>query len=222
MALAVIGFRRSGHHGSMALAASRPSTMDGPERSDDAALRAEPGALGFAELVEGHVDFVWRLLRRLGLSEADAEDATQQVLLVAADKLAQIDASKVRTFLYGVALRVASNARRGERRRWRATESSRELEELRAPPERAVPWPDDLAELARAHALLDELLEEMPGELRRVLVLAEIEQCTMPEIAELEGVPVGTATSRLRRARALFAQLSAGVQHKNPLAPGVT
>lgn len=206
----------------MALAASRPSTMNGSTTSDDAAPRAEPQALGFTELVEGHIDFVWRLLRRLGLSEADAEDATQQVLLVAADKLDQITASKARTFLYGVALRIASNARRGERRRRRATESSRELEALRTPPDRAVPWPDDLAELARAHALLDELLEEMPDELRRVLVLAEIEQCTMPEIAELEGIPVGTATSRLRRARALFGELSARVQHKNPLGAGGT
>ena len=65
--------------------------------------------------------------------------------------------------------------------------------------------------------MLDELLEQLPDELRRVLVLAEIEECTVPEIAELEGIAVGTAASRLRRARGLFREIAARVQHRNPL-----
>jgi RNA polymerase sigma-70 factor (ECF subfamily) len=68
----------------------------------------------------------------------------------------------------------------------------------------------------RAWALLDELLAELPEELARVLALAEIEQVEVPEIAALEKIPVGTAASRLRRARALFRELLAGVQHRNP------
>jgi RNA polymerase sigma-70 factor (ECF subfamily) len=66
--------------------------------------------------------------------------------------------------------------------------------------------------------LLDELLGELPAELRRVLVLAEIEQLTAKQIGELEGVPPGTAASRLRRARAAFYALLEREQARNPFA----
>ena len=71
----------------------------------------------FNRLVHEHLDFVWRLLRRLGLSPSDADDATQQVFLVAARKLDDLPAGKERMFLYGTARRVAANARRARRRR---------------------------------------------------------------------------------------------------------
>jgi RNA polymerase sigma-70 factor (ECF subfamily) len=171
-------------------------------------------------LVLQHLDFVWRLLRRLGLDAADAEDATQQVLLIAADKIGGVAPGKERTYLYGIALRVAANARRGEQRRRRAHDRNQSLCEARETPSRLVPWPDDLAEQARARELLDELLARLPEELSRVLVLAEIEQCSLPEVAELEAIPVGTATSRLRRARASFSKLLAAEQHRNPFARG--
>src|SRR5438045_5799871 len=68
-------------------------------------------------LVAQHYGFIWRVLRGLGLSSADAEDATQQVFMIAARKLHAIEADRARSFVYGAALRVANNARRGLRRR---------------------------------------------------------------------------------------------------------
>jgi len=56
------------------------------------------------------------------------------------------------------------------------------------------------------------VLAQMPLELRTVFVLFELEEMTTPEIAELVGVPVGTAASRLRRAREEFQRLVARVQ----------
>ena len=50
----------------------------------------------------------------------------------------------------------------------------------------------------------------------RVLVLAELEEQTVPAIAELEGIPVGTAASRLRRARAMFGELLERDSARNP------
>jgi RNA polymerase sigma-70 factor (ECF subfamily) len=197
---------------------SRPSPEAGscsdPVRSSPC---DEPPEQNLADLVHRHLDFVWRLLRRLGLEPADAEDAAQHVLLVAAGKLGEIEPGKTRTFLYGVALRVAANQRRGQRRRQRASRENTQLEAARLAPNGNVPWPDQLAELGRAQAFLDELLAELPRDLARVLVLSEIEQCTTPEIAELEGVPVGTAASRLRRARAAFRELLEREGHRNPL-----
>ena len=49
--------------------------------------------------------------------------------------------------------------------------------------------------------MVDQLLAEMPLELRAVLVLFEVEELSTPEIADLLSIPVGTAASRLRRAR---------------------
>jgi RNA polymerase sigma-70 factor (ECF subfamily) len=164
----------------------------------------------FAELVHEHLDFIWRLLRRLGLSPTDADDAAQQVFILAEGKLDRIERGKERTFLYGTAVRVAANVRRTRRNRREVPESAL------APPISASPLPDHLLELERARSLLDELLSEVPEELRRVLLLADMEQHTLASIAGLEAIPAGTAASRLRRARALFRELLAREQHRNP------
>src|SRR5688572_23020615 len=63
-----------------------------------------------------HFDFVWRLFRRLGVREASAYDAAQQVFLTLSTKLPLVEQGKERAFLTGTAFRVASNQRRGERR----------------------------------------------------------------------------------------------------------
>ncbi len=164
----------------------------------------------FAELVNEHLDFVWRLLRRLGLSPADADDAAQHVFMLADSKRSQFSPDKARTFLYGMAWRVAANARRARDRRREVPES------VLAPVASDQPLPDHLLELDRARLFLDELLSELPEELRRVLLLAEMEGQTVAAIAELEGIPAGTAGSRLRRARAQFRKLLAREQHRNP------
>jgi RNA polymerase sigma-70 factor, ECF subfamily len=201
----------------MTSAAFRPTELHDPPADPTSAPEAiVRGERNLADLVHRHLDFVWRLLRRLGLSGADAEDAAQQVLLVAANKLERIETGKVRAFLYGTAVHVACNTRRGARRQRRAHGENEVYEAARKPLGDRVPWPDELADLARARALLDELLEGLPDELRRVLVLAEIEEFTLPEIAALEAIPLGTATSRLRRARERFAELREAQRRRIP------
>lgn len=145
--------------------------------------------------VDQHFDFIWRLLRRLGLRPADADDAAQQVFMIATQKLHAIAVGSERSFLYGTAVRVASNARRAAARK---REDAAEGIEQHASPSM---HPEARRTLDEAWALLDELLERLPDELRRVLVLAEIEQLEVAQIAALEAIPEGTAASRLRRAR---------------------
>jgi len=167
--------------------------------------KATPGAAasdsGHARvtlLVRSHAEFIWRVLRRMGLSSADAEDASQQVFMILARKLDQLPQGSERVFLYGAAVRVAANARRGVRRR--QEDDERGLELLASPtrgPELSAQEHEEVSEL-------DALLAELPEELCRVLVLADIEGLSGAEIAELEGIPPGTVASRLRRARELF------------------
>jgi RNA polymerase sigma-70 factor (ECF subfamily) len=152
-------------------------------------------------LIQSHFAFIWRLLRRLGLPQSDADDAAQQVFLIAGAKLDKIRPGSERAFLYGCALRRASKWQRG-RVRARLTVSL----EADAPLELASPElsAEDLLDRAKARTLLDALLSEMPVSLQSVFVLYELEQLSTIEIADLLGLPRGTVASRLRRAREDF------------------
>jgi RNA polymerase sigma-70 factor (ECF subfamily) len=167
--------------------------------------------LSIDSLVAQHYGFIWRVLRGLGLSRADAEDATQQVFMIAARKLDDIDPDHSRSFVYGTALRVANNARRGLRRRREVLGGETSDE-----PEPECRGPEKMAELVQARQLLAKVLGQLDENHRRVIVLAEIEQLAVPEIAALEGLPVGTAASRLRVAREKFRALLATQRDQNP------
>jgi RNA polymerase sigma-70 factor, ECF subfamily len=139
---------------------------------------------------------LWRLLRRLGVSNADADDATQEVYLIVAERRAEILPGKERAFVYGAALRVAHS-------RLRRRDRSVELDEPSTAPDDA-PGIEDLLDQREARRILDELLEQMPFELRAVFVLFELEELSTIEIGEALEIPRGTAASRLRRAREDF------------------
>ena len=164
-------------------------------------------------LVSVHYGFVWRVLRGLGFSRADADDAAQQVFMIVARKLDRIVSGNERSFVYGTTLRVAKNAQRSVRRRREVADDERD--DLVEPSELG---PEQRAEIARARALLAELIAQLPEKFQRVLILAELEQLEVPEIARLEGLPVGTAASRLRFARAQFRELVSQARSRNPFA----
>ena len=148
--------------------------------------------------VSNHLRAVWRMLRRHGVSEADADDATQKVFLVLARRLGDVEVGRELPFLLRSCVLVASETRRTTRRR---RESSEPPPDLAAPRGTA---PDVALEQRQALAQLDAILERIDEPLRTVFVLHEIEEMTMAEIAETLEVPPGTVASRLRRAREAF------------------
>jgi RNA polymerase sigma-70 factor (ECF subfamily) len=148
------------------------------------------------EMFMQHYDFIWRSARRLGLLADDADDAAQKTFVVAQRRLSEIDGGKERAFLFSTLQRVVSDIRRSERRR-REDPIAETMED-------AQPEPDEVVEQKRARERLDVLLDSLPEDLRTVFVLYELEQMTTPEIASLLDVPLGTAASRLRRAREAF------------------
>jgi RNA polymerase sigma-70 factor (ECF subfamily) len=149
--------------------------------------------------VISHLDFVWRLLRRLGVPAAEVDDATQQVLIIALKRHADIAEGCERSFLYGTTVRVAASFRRSAFRHKRKLVGW----QLEAPPSIAVL--DEEIERREALALLDQALSGLTDDLRRVFVLCEIEELPAREVALLENIPAGTVASRLRRAREMFA-----------------
>jgi RNA polymerase sigma-70 factor, ECF subfamily len=184
------------------------------EDDDDRPSSLLPGALTgdqaarVKRLVVEHHGFVWRSLVRLGVSRSDAEDVMQQVFMVTTRRIDDIRPDAERSFLYGVCIRMASRARRTRDRR-------REVDGDGVP-ERVDPAlrPDEQLDRAEARALLETILTAMPLELRTVFTLYELEQVTMIEIAQILGVPQGTVASRLRRARAIFAEHRGRIEAK--------
>lgn len=150
-------------------------------------------------MLRDHFDAVWKALRRLGVDEAAADDAAQEVFIVAARRLGEVEVGRERPYLYGIALRVAANVRRANRR---SIEHIDEDAISRSPATGEAT--DALLEEKRWRIELEGILEKMPEDLRTAFVLFEFEGFTEREVAELCGVPKGTAASRLRRARELF------------------
>jgi RNA polymerase sigma-70 factor (ECF subfamily) len=160
----------------------------------EASTTADEGRT-LAALFEEHAPYVWRVLRRLGVAEADVEDLCQEVFLVIHRKLGEFEGrSSLTTWIYGICVRTASDYRRRAHRR-------REVVTGRFP-EGAVSatQPDDV-QRRQALALLDEALEALDEPKRAVFVLYEIEELSMPAVAEALECPVQTAYSRLHAAR---------------------
>ena len=156
-------------------------------------------------LVEAHSGFLWQALRRLGVPVASLDDAIQQVFLVTAARLDEITPGAEKAFLFRTAMYVSRHMRRGLARRPERPLEDDDVSTLSDP----APTADDLLDRRFARRVLDEVLDAMNEDLRVVFVLHELEGKTAREIAEYVGIPTGTATSRLRRAREEFRQLAA-------------
>lgn len=156
--------------------------------------------LVFADVYNQNVTFVWRTLRALGVSESAVADAAQDVFVVIHRKLSDFDGKcAIRTWIFHVAYLIACEYRRKALR----TAGHEPLADgLRD----AAPDPAEAFERREASSLLSELLAELDDDKRIVLVLAEIEEMTVPEIAEIVGAPLNTVYTRLRRARMQVSQ----------------
>ncbi len=183
-----------------------PGALEGPASPFAKSARPQ-AAVRVSDAVRAHYGSLWRWLRRLGVPEGSVEDVAQQALFVFARRIDDVEPGREKTFLFGVALRVAQAARR-ERRPWQDTDGEQVLCGLRA----AGPDAGEELDDRRARALLDALLESMPPDLRSVFILHELEEMTMADIARTLDVPAGTVASRLRRARETFEALSRRVQ----------
>ena len=147
-------------------------------------------------LMTQHRAHVERVLRQCGVAGGDLDDAAQRVFITACVKLAAIQVGSERAFLKAVAAREASHMRRTYLRRREQPESDGEapaVESMR---------PDRLAVRKARATTLSRVLDGMKGDLRRVLLLVEIEGHGLGEVAATLGIPLGTCKSRLRRARA--------------------
>ena len=149
-----------------------------------------------------HADFVWRSLQRLGVPPADLEDALQEVFVVVHQRLGTFrGSSKLTTWLFGIALRVASRFRRRPHlRRERFGADDHDLAD------EAGVDPEGNALEREARRRLAAVLDALDLDKRVVLVMFELERLPAPAIADELGIPLGTVYSRLHAARGQFAK----------------
>jgi RNA polymerase sigma-70 factor (ECF subfamily) len=178
---------------------------------DDSAPQGRPApapsqtkseAVLFSSIYRDYFDFVWSCTRRLGVSGEATDDVVQEIFVVIHSRLHTLERSEaLRSWIYGIVRRTVSTYRRSRRVGERAgavlTASSEAME-------RRPPTPQDRAEQTERVELLRSLLGDLDEPKREVFVLAELQEMTVPEIAQSIGIPVNTAYSRLRAARQAF------------------
>lgn len=132
-------------------------------------------------------------LRRLSVPARDLEDVLHEVFLVMLKRWDDYDRDRpIKPWLFGIAFRVAS----GHRRR-----VYRELPEGPHEPEYEGEGPDEAVELSESRRLLMRALAVVPLERRAVLVMHEVDEVPMQQVAQQLEIPLFTAYSRLRKAR---------------------
>jgi RNA polymerase sigma factor (sigma-70 family) len=169
-----------------------------------ARFAADRDGAAFAELVRRHGAMVFGVCRRVTGDHHLAEDAFQAVFVVLAAKAAAIrPPAAVAGWLYGVACRTALRARTTSDRRRRREPTMPTLPEPGTTDEPVLAGDPD--EFAAALAALDEEIARLPDYYRAAVVLCELEGRSRAEAAGQLGVPVGTVSSRLGKARKVLA-----------------
>lgn len=191
--------------------------MDHPSRGheEDVALTAHelsrpgtpiehPRPVSFEAVYDEHFAFVWRTVRRLGVAERSIDDAAQDVFIVVHRRLGEFEGrSSLKSWLFGIARRVAKDHRRRSQRKDRGEALPETLADA------AAMSPREAASRAEALRVLYTILEDLDDDKREVFVLAELEQMTVPEIADAIAVNLNTVYSRLRAARRAFEDATA-------------
>ncbi|HET7538673.1 MAG TPA: sigma-70 family RNA polymerase sigma factor [Polyangiaceae bacterium] len=160
--------------------------------------------------------FLLNLVRRLGVPQADLEDAVQDVFLVLHTRFRQIERGPgLRFWLTAVAIRICQRRRRSSARRRivRTPESARALEELVDTRQRP---PDESSAENEQRRLLAAAVAQLDDNKQQVFILAELEQRTGKEIAALTRVSRNTVASRLRiaRCRVMYALRDRGFERQ--------
>jgi RNA polymerase sigma-70 factor, ECF subfamily len=145
------------------------------------------------EAYQREFDYLMRSLRRLGVDPDDLEDVAHEVFLVLRRNWHEYDPTRaLKPYLFGIAFRVASSHRR---KHWR------EVPFANVEKQDNAPCPDEALAANQARALVLAALERIPLKARVVLIMHDIDEVSVHDVAATLSIPLFTAYSRLRKAR---------------------
>jgi RNA polymerase sigma-70 factor (ECF subfamily) len=156
----------------------------------------------FAELVRRHERRVYSIALRMTGREEDARDAAQDAFVTAYRKLSSFRGdSAFTTWLHRVTVNATYDLLR---------KRSRGPEPVEDVPEPLASDVDDPAGRVAQELDVREALARVPEEYRAVLVLRDMEDLPIEEVAAILGVPLGTVKSRCHRARVALGRILTG------------
>ena len=170
----------------------------------------------FGQLVERYQHRLFHSLVHLLGSTEDAQDAAQDALILAFEKLGTFRGeSQFYSWLFRIAYNSAVSSKRKPGSSKRNPGSSKRKTgpmsvSLEARRDASGLEPADLnpstepsfgLDVSDRQRLVQQALGELSEEFREAIVLKEIEQMSYEEIAEVVGIPLGTVRSRIHRAR---------------------
>jgi RNA polymerase sigma-70 factor (ECF subfamily) len=184
-------------------------------QSEEAALVAELRAgseEAFSWLIERYHKPIFSLLARMVHDRSDAADLTQEVFVKVFRGVGSFHGeSSLRTWIYRIALREASNSRRWwSRHRQQEVAIEQEIMDgdcgapvlLKDTLEDPSESPYEMAVHTENRERVEAALKKVPEPFRTTLILRDIEGFVYEEVAEMQGVNLGTVKSRLVRGRA--------------------
>lgn len=150
----------------------------------------------FAWLVETYQGPVYRLVLRMGLSPADAEEAAQNAFVAAWRGLPEFRGdAKFSTWLY----RLSTNAAIDFARREKKHTGHADINELERPDD--GPSPQETVERRERSDAIRDAVAALPEQYRQVLLLRYMQELSYGEIGSALGLPEGTVKSRINRAK---------------------
>ncbi|HEY5958363.1 MAG TPA: sigma-70 family RNA polymerase sigma factor [Polyangiaceae bacterium] len=168
---------------------------------------------------ESMVQYVWGVVCRMGVPRSDAEDVVQEVFVTVYRRLGDFERrAQLKTWVFSIAVHFAQHYFRTHARKPGNRATEKDIHD-------ALEWSKDQAltesresgpasQLERMEGLdaLDRVLAQLNERQRVVFVLAELEQMTLTEIAEVVGSNANTVATRLRAARKAFEKALARFQ----------
>lgn len=170
-------------------------------------VESSSGPVDFESVYDQCFSFVWRMARRFGVAEESLDDVSQEVFFIVHKRLETFAGqSSLKTWVFGILYNVVLSHRRTLSRKSPAHRSV-------APPvdpttvADSAAGPYEHASTSEAARIARQLLDSMDEDKRTILVLVELEEMSVAEVAVVMGVNLNTAHARLRAARKQFTQV---------------
>jgi len=145
------------------------------------------------EAYQREITYVFHALRWLGALPHEVEDLAQEVFIALRRSWSHYDSSRpIRPYLFGVAFRVVSMQRRKRKR---------EVAFAHLEVQAGWPDPDEVIQARQARAMVLQALEAVALPRRAVLVMHDLDDVPIRQVAATLSIPLFTAYSRLRKAR---------------------